>query len=68
MFLRICKTASKITGLPTRPVSQLSGRAMVRKADAVANDQADVWAPCSRCVQKVPAKIVPVKKTKIFTG
>ena len=38
ILLRICKTVSKIIGLPTQPVSQLTERAMVRKAHAVAND------------------------------
>ena len=27
-----------------------------------------VWSPCSRCVQKMPAKIVPVKKVKIVSA
>ena len=40
MLLRIYKTASKIIGLPTQPVSQLTEHAMVRKAHAVASDPA----------------------------
>ena len=40
MVLRICKTASKIIGLPTQPVSQLTERAMVRISYAVANNLA----------------------------
>ena len=40
MLLRICKTTSKILGLTTQPVSQLTECAMVRKAHAVANDPA----------------------------
>ena len=42
MLLRICKTASKIIVLPTQPVSQLTQRAMVTKAHAVASDLTSV--------------------------
>ena len=40
MLISICKTASKIIGLPIQPVSRLTERAMARKANAVANDPA----------------------------
>ena len=39
-LLCICKTASKITGLPTQPVCQTTERAMIKKAHAFANDRA----------------------------